>query len=108
MSTIHPVKDKEDWEYLVREHIKSGLSQVEFCRQRNISAGKFGYHRSLLLTKEIPATKDKNLFTAIQIKKPEPVSADIRLILPNGFQCYLPSHIAPAQAKQLLEVLLSC
>jgi len=108
MNTITRVKSNEEWKALIDEHEKSGLTQIKFCAQKNISPGKFGYYRSLLLIKDKPEIKAQSLFTPIQIKKPDAILADIRLILPNGFECYLPSNIAPAQIKQLIGVLLSC
>jgi hypothetical protein len=107
-NTFNPVKNKEEWQALILEHAESGLSQTEFCQQKNISVSKFGYHRSLLMTHDKFKTKAQNIFTPIHIKKPEPITANIRLILSNGFQCFLPCHIDPNQVKQLLRVLLSC
>lgn len=35
----------EDWGALIREQLSSGLSQVEFCRQRGVSVASFQYHK---------------------------------------------------------------
>jgi hypothetical protein len=44
----------------------------------------------------------------MQVKKAETIASEIKLVLPNGFQCFFPGKIDPYQVKQLLEVLLSC
>jgi hypothetical protein len=45
----------------------------------------------------------------VQIKKPEPAAiSEIKIFLPNGFSCVIPSAIDSLQLKRLMEVLLSC
>ncbi|MDR3492858.1 MAG: hypothetical protein P4M12_12610 [Gammaproteobacteria bacterium] len=75
-NTFNPVKNKEEWQALVLEHAKSGLSQTAFCQQKNICVSKFGYYRSLFVSHDKPKIKAQNIFTPIQIKKPEHITAE--------------------------------
>jgi hypothetical protein len=96
------------WKELVVEHEKSGLSQIEFCKQRNLVPSKFCYYRSVIKSQDNVRT-NKKLFSAVQIKKSESnISAEIKIILPNGFQCFIPSAMDMLQLKQMMEALLSC
>lgn len=96
------------WKELVTEHEKSGLSQIEFCKQRDLVASKFGYYRSVIKSQDKVNTNQK-LFSAVQIKKSESNTlSEIKIILPNGFQCFIPSAMDALQLKRILEALLSC
>lgn len=96
------------WKELVTEHEKSGLAQKEFCKERNIKPSQFGYYRSLIKSQESVST-NQALFSSIKIKKPElNPSAEIKIILPNGFQCVVPSAVDVLHLKKIMEALLSC
>jgi hypothetical protein len=98
-----------NWKELIEEHEKSGLSQTEFCKKNEIDLAKFGYHRGRMKSKDNNSTGNKKLFTPIQIKKNEiNSSAEIRIILPNGFQCFIPTSTEICHVKRLIEALLSC
>lgn len=108
MSVVEKIDPHFKWKVLIAEHEKSGLSQVEFCKERNIKLSHFGYYRSIIKSKNHANTNSK-LFSAVQIKKPElNLSAEIKIILPNGFQCMIPSAIDSLQLKRIMEALLSC
>jgi hypothetical protein len=98
------------WEELIEEQEKSGLSQIEFCKQRNLKASQFGYYRGVIKSKDKIKTNQKNqqLFSAVQIKKPDLTASEIKIILPNGFQCVIPSAMDTAQLKKIMGALLSC
>jgi hypothetical protein len=97
------------WQALVEEQEKSGVSQTEFCKQHNIAFSQFGYYRGLLKAKTHPKPKQPPLFSPVQIQKVSTkISEEIKIILPNGFQCYLPASIEITQIKRLMEALLSC
>ena len=42
MSQSHPINSR--WNAIVRDFRRSGLTQADFCRQRNISLASFRYH----------------------------------------------------------------
>ncbi len=97
------------WQSLIDEQEKSGLSQAEFCKQQNIAIAQFGYYRGLLKAKDQAKLKKPELFSPVQIKKQDTKSSDeIKIVLPNGFQCYFPASIDSIQIKRLMEALLSC
>lgn len=96
------------WKEIIAEHENSGLSQIEFCKQRDLVASKFGYYRSVIKSQDKTHTNQK-LFSAVQIKKSElGASSEIKIILPNGFQCVIPNAMDVLQVKRLVEALLSC
>jgi hypothetical protein len=93
----------EKWQELIKDQVASGLSQTQFCKERNISSAKLGYYRSVLKSNQ----SQMGSFTPVTIKQP-PDSKDIRITLPNGFQCIFPSDLSASQAKEWIMVLLSC
>lgn len=95
------------WQKLVDEQQASGLSQKEFCEQRDLVLSQFVYYRCQFKNKL--TTKEQG-FAPVKIATQERVtsSGDIKLMLPNGFQCIFASHTEPSQIKRLVEVLLSC
>ena len=42
----------EKWQAIIKEQEASGLSQTQFCKERNISSAKLGYYRSVLKPKQ--------------------------------------------------------
>ena len=99
---------RAEWQSLVEEQEKSGLSQKEFCSVRGLVLSQFVYYRSIFKTKK-SETKPDSLFTPVQIKPKEvSVSTEIKIILPNGFQCFVSSLIPSSHLKNLLGALLSC
>lgn len=98
------------WHKLVEDQEKSGLSQKEFCNQQNLVLSKFVYYRCLLKNKEKAAAINKTSFLPVKVlpKEKTVVSSEIKLSLPNGFQCVFSSNLDPIQIKRLVEALLAC
>lgn len=92
------------WKGFIEEHEKSGLSQIDFCKQYNLSPAQFGYYRGLLKPKVV---KTSGTFAPVKVNQ-QANAAEIRLTLPNGFQCAFPCDTNKAQIKELVEILLSC
>jgi hypothetical protein len=108
MTLSQQIANREQWQLLVEEQEKSGQTQTEFCKQRNLSAAKFSYYRSLFKMRNRSLSQE-NIFSPVQIKKREiSEAAEIKIILPNGFQCLMPVTIESTQVKRLIEALLSC
>jgi hypothetical protein len=104
-------KSPIDWKSLIAEQEKSGLSQREFCIQRDLVVSQFVYHRCKFKNKDkvvVQAAEPVLKPVKIISKEPSVVSGDIRLSLPNGFQCSFPCSFDANQVKRLIEVLLSC
>jgi hypothetical protein len=106
----HSQEKHAKWHKLVEEQQASGLSQKEFCMQRELVLSQFVYYRCQIknLTRAEPAVISN--FTPVKISSQEKglLSTEIKLLLPNGFQCIFPSQIDANQVKRLVEVLLSC
>jgi len=97
------------WQSLVEEQEISGLTQSVFCKSRNLVLSQFVYYRGLIKAKESTNAVGVKSFTPIQVSKIESNSAsEIRIVLPNGFQCYVSSRVEVLQIKRLVEVLLTC
>ena len=94
------------WRILVEEHEKSGLSQREFCMQHSLVVSQFNYYRTQFKAQQ--PSKNINELMPIQLQKNSSGSNEIRLLLPNGLQCILPSQLDVIQIRRLVEVLLSC
>ena len=100
-------KSQIDWKSLIVEQEKSGLSQKEFCNQRGLVLSQFVYYRCSK-NKGTKAAEPALKPVKVISKEPSAVSGDIRLSLPNGFQCSFPCSLDAIQIKRLVEVLLSC
>jgi len=102
-------KSRVDWVSLIAEQEKSGLSQKEFCIQRGLVLSKFVYHRCSQNKIKV-AQPVKSALKPVQVvgKEYSASSSDIRVSLPNGFQCSFPCSLDTIQVKRIIEVLLSC
>lgn len=109
MSITEQTTRREQWLAIVEKQKKSGLSQTEYCKQNNLIISQFTYYRGLIKASERRVSPKSNVFTPIKIQKTEQCStADICVLLPNGFQCFIPTHTDASQIKRLMEALLSC
>ncbi len=100
--------NREKWQKLIEEQEKSGLTQAEFCQQRNIVLSQFVYYRGITKGKS-KSPPESNPLMPIKISKPlSKISSEIKLVLPNGLQCMVPSEIDITQIKLLVEALLRC
>ena len=97
---------REEWKKHIEEQEKSGLTQIEFGKKNNLSKGKFGYYKGLLT----PQQPIKAALTPVKISSaitPSKIT-DIRVTIPNGFQCIFQSDVSKEKVKEVIEVLLSC
>ena len=91
------------WRDLINEQEASGLTQGEFCKERNVSSAQLSYYRGILKPKQAHV----GTFAPVSIKQ-TPSVKDIRITLTNGFQCIFPSDLNALQIKEWIMVLLSC
>lgn len=109
MKTQSQSTRRTKWQSLIEEQEKSGLSQKEFCSARSIVLSQFVYYRSVFKTRKSDEAKIDSSFSPVQIKAKDILSqTEVKIILPNGFQCFVPSQIASYHLKSLMEALLSC
>ena len=101
---------KVDWKLLIEEQSKSGLTQKAYCESKGVKLSHFVYYKSQLKTKAVLDKKAIKLpvFTPIKLKESNPPVGEIKILLPNGFQCFIPLQTETLQIKNLLGVLLSC
>lgn len=100
---------REKWQKLVDDYAKSGMTQKAFCEQHQLSLPQLVYyHNQFKPSKHLPESKPT--FTPVKIASPDKNTStgEIKLSLPNGFQCAFPSHTDVNHVKRLVEVLLSC
>jgi hypothetical protein len=99
---------RADWFGYIKEQEESGISQVEFCKQKELSASQFSYYRSLHI-KSLNQKKIEPSFTPIAIKQKISTNIDpISIELPNGFRCQVTSDITADQLKTVIGALLQC
>lgn len=102
-------KTQAEWIVLVKEQATSGLSQIEFCRQRNLIACRFSYYRKRYGNiNPVDSVKTSSFMPVSINSNPTTITHDIKIQLPSGFHCQVPSTIAPERLKQIISVLLSC
>jgi hypothetical protein len=102
-------KSHEHWFALVEEQQTSGLSQKDFCQQKNIILSQFVYYR-LLYRKQKVLPEPMTAFLPVKVAYSEPASSlsEIKLTLPNGFHCAFTSSMDMMQLKRMIGVLLTC
>lgn len=106
----NPVISRKQWFLLVEEHAQSNLTQKEFCKEKDLSLVRFGYYaqryRKQNVNKELlqPST-----FSEVFVQsKPNSITHEIKIELPNGFRCNVSSAIQADHLKKILGAILSC
>lgn len=66
---------------LIEEQEQSGQSQIEFCKNQNLSIATFGYWRKKYL--EEKSNRSASNFIPLKIKSPMPQNNRIEVELPN-------------------------
>jgi len=107
MNTHGKAARHEKWRTLVEKYEKSGLSQAEFCKQQSLVLSQFVYYRSHIKANERNTASHPQSFVPVQITQPSSSLLEVRVILPNGFQCYFPGQLDMAYIKRWVEALLS-
>ncbi len=103
-------KNRSDWHLVIEEYQNSNLTQAEFCKQKNLVLCKFVYYlQSYRKQNNIKAQREKPSFAEITISQQLASSAsEIKIELPNGFRCQVPSTVSPDALKKIMGALLSC
>lgn len=102
-------QQREKWRKIIDEYQDSAMTQKAFCEKHNLRIPQLVYYNGKFRREKEPPTA-KPSFVAVKIPRDEKsvATSDIKLSLPNGFQCVFSSHIDTLQIKRLVEVLLSC
>ncbi len=97
-----PYKTKQEWQSLIVEFEKSGLTQAAFCRQNSLNAKYFSLKRSKLLNSSQSTTSQ---FVRVDnVSQPSPKSPLIHLNF-GSVKLSIDSHIAPSYIAQLIRDL---
>lgn len=101
---------KEEWYSYIQDHEKSGISRAKYCKQKGLILGRFAYYcQQYSKQHKMTSSENSPSFSPIVINQPMNLSSnEIKIELPNGFRCQVPSSIAPEMLKKLLGALLSC
>jgi hypothetical protein len=101
-------KRRDQWRKIIDEYLKSEMTQKAFCEQRGLSLPQLVYYHGQFKKNKAPAASAS--FVPVKVSVPDKTSvvSEIKLSLPNGFQCFFQSHTDAGQIKRLVEVLLSC
>ena len=106
MSSIANETKRDKWKKIIEEQEKSGLSQEAFCKANNLPSTSLIYYRGIFRGKQQPK-KSSGAFAPVNVTKAASVN-EIRLTLPNGFQCTFPTDLELSRIKELVGIFLSC
>ena len=107
MNNTQQQAKREKSKALITEYEESGLSQVDFCRQKELSPAQFGYYRGAFQAKQRAPKEMTRAFSPVKISQ-QSSSNEIRITLPNGFQCAFSTEVEASRIKELIGVILSC
>jgi hypothetical protein len=100
---------RDKWRKLVEEYLQSSMTQKSFCEQLGLSLPQFVYYRGQFKMREkVPPSNASFEPVKIPTREKVAVTAEVKLSLPNGFQCVFPVNTDAIQIKRLVEALLSC
>lgn len=90
--------NESDWKQVFADWERSGLSQAEYCRQRQLSVTKFGYWRRRL------SRKDESSGTFIELSG-RTRGERLELELANGVVIRVPRGFERETLRKLLSVV---
>ena|SRR5579862_8393770 len=106
MNDITNETKREKWKKIIEDQEKSGLSQEAFCKANNLSSTSLVYYRGIFRGKH-KSEKLSAKFAPVNVAKTTSIN-EIRLTLPNGFQCTFPIDLESSRIKELVGIFLSC
>ena len=71
-------RNKSQWQELIAEQSRSGMSQAEFCKAQSLSLATFQWRK-----KELRAQERKAAFTEVVVAESSP-DVKAELVLPGG------------------------
>lgn len=104
MAKINEEK-RAHWAALIKEQESSGLSRQAFCKTRDIPFSNFSYYQNRFRQEENP--NPTGIFSPVKIKSSFE-KHEIKLLLPNGFQCRFSADLEAFRIKDLVRTLLLC
>lgn len=103
-------KNRSEWFALVKEFEQSEMSQISFCAQKGIILSRFTYYVQLYRKTIKPTPKQEApSFSEVAVNQsPSTSPHEIKIDLPNGFRCQVPSSISSEALKKIMGTLLTC
>ena len=104
------------WKALLNDFRRSGLTQAEFCRRRQVSLHSFRKHlypprpaQTVSSDHRPPAAADHHFLPVTILSDPTPASTDppshLELILPNGRRIAVAAGFDPQTLRRLIAVV---
>jgi hypothetical protein len=103
-------KSRSEWFALIKEFEQSNTTQINFCKQKGLNLGRFTYYVQIYRKNIEPTPKyEAPSFSQVVVNQPLSSSQhEIKIELPNGFRCQVPSNISSEVLKKIMGALLSC
>ena len=110
MNKPEQVERHAKWQALVNQQKQSGLTQKEFCKEHQLAASTFAYYSSVFGNKKKKYSEiSNNNFIPIEIKNSsKSKSSELKIIFPNGIQCFVAEDLEINKIKKFIEVLNAC
>jgi transposase len=114
MPRPHPIDLR--WKALLSDFRRSGLTQAEFCRRRNISLASFRYHfykprpaNHASVVDRSPASSDNHFLPVSILADPTPIATSsqphLELVLSNGRRISVTPGFDPQTLRRLIAVV---
>ena len=105
--------DRSDWKELVLGWENSGISQKEYCRQKELPYARFVYERSQLIKKHqhsssgefLPIKKETKLSATESLSSLPALPTGFVLRCPNGYQLAIPAQADALTLNRLLSFI---
>jgi hypothetical protein len=97
-----PYKTKQEWQSLIVEFEKSGLTQAAFCRQYSLNAKYFSLKRSKLLNSSLSTASQ---FVRVDNASQPSLKSPLIHLHFGSAKLLIDSHIAPSYLAQLIRAL---
>lgn len=101
-------KTRSEWNGLIEEYQKSHLTQPAFCKEKGLILHRFVYSIQRY-RKQNKLSQPSPSFSPVVIKPSAHSShSEIKIELPNGLRCQVPTTLSLDSIKELLGALLRC
>jgi hypothetical protein len=114
MLRLRPIDQR--WNAILNDFRRGGLTQADFCRQRNISLASFRYHfykpgssKPTASNDRSPASTDNQFLAVTVLPDPAPpvtvFQPHLELVLPNGRRIAIPSGFDAQTLRRLIPIV---
>ena len=102
------------WKGIYEEWQSSKLTQLQFCKSKNLSYSSFCYWRGRVLNKPSTPQERPQTFIPVKLARPEqskptslskPSKAAIQIILPSGVSVDIHNHAEASLVLQMMKAL---